>query len=82
MIGIMVASKVEWTQVLKRIWNIRRKYLEKYPYGDYYRTKFKNKDVIFFRTGIRKTAASGAVQYMIDHFEINEIILIGTCAAA
>lgn len=80
MIGIMVASKLEWNEILEE-YGISEEHVEKYPYGEYYVTKFKNKDVIFFRTGMRKTAAAGAVQYILDHFIINELILIGTCAS-
>ena len=80
MIGVSIASKLEWKTLLE-VYNITDSNLEKYPYGEFYRGKFYNKDVIFFRTGIRKINASGAVQYMIDRFDLKKIIVIGTCAA-
>ena len=80
MIGIVVASKLEWKTLLE-IYHIDDSNLEKYPYGEFYRTIFQNKDVVFFRSGIRKTNAAGAVQYMIDKFSLEKIIVVGTCAA-
>ena len=80
MIGVVVASKLEWKTLLE-IYNIDDSHLEKYPYGEFYRTIFRNKDVVFFRSGIRKTNASAAVQYMIDRFSLEKIIVIGTCSA-
>ena len=80
MVGILVASKIEWEEVLK-LYNISDSNLEKYPYGEFYRTSFKGKDVVFFRTGSRKVYSSGGAQYMIDKFDLERIILIGTCAS-
>lgn len=80
MIGIVVSDKLEWKQILD-LYNINEDYIEKYPYGNFYRTIFKNKEVIFFRTGTRKVNAAGAIQYMLDKFDFSDIILIGTCAA-
>ena len=51
MIGVVVASKLEWKTLLE-IYNIDDSHLEKYPYGEFYRTIFRNKDVVFFRSGI------------------------------
>lgn len=81
MIGVLIASKAEW-KVLLEIYNITSEYLENYPYGEYYRTKFNNKDIVFFRSGVRKINAAGALQYMIDKFNLEKIINIGTCAGA
>lgn len=81
MIGVLIASKAEW-KVLLEIYNITDEYLEKYPYGEYYRTKFNNKDIIFFRSGVRKINASASLQYIIDKFEIEKLINIGVCTGA
>lgn len=78
MIGVVIASKLEWKTLLE-IYNIDDSHLEKYPYGEFYRTIFKNKDVVFFRSGIRKVNSSAAVQYMIDRFSLEKIIVLGTC---
>jgi len=80
MIGVVVASKLEWKTLLE-IYNIDDSNLEKYPYGEFYRTIFRNKDIVFFRSGVRKVNSSAAVQYMIDRFSLKKIIVIGTCVA-
>ena len=35
---------------------------------------------MFYRSGVRKTNGAAATQYMIDHFNLNKVIVIGTCA--
>lgn len=81
MIGVLIASKKEF-EVLLNIYNIGMEYLENYPYGEFYRTKFHNKDVVFFRSGTRKVNASASTQYMIDRFNLEKVIVLGTCTAA
>lgn len=80
MIGVLVTNKKEW-QILLELYNISDAYLEKYPFGEFYRTNFFNKDVIFFRSNPRKVNVSGATQYMIDKFSFEKVILVGTCVA-
>lgn len=79
MIGVLITSKKDW-KILLDLYNITDLYLEKYPYGEFYKTKFQNKDVTFFRIGVRKTNSSAATQYIIDKFEIEKFLLIGTCS--
>ncbi len=81
MIGVLIASKAEW-KVLLEIYNITEEYLEKYPYGEYYRTKYNNKDVVFFRSGVKKINASASLQYMIDRFDLKEVINIGVATSS
>lgn len=81
MIGVLIASRAEW-KVLLEIYNITDEYLEKYPYGEYYRTTFNNKDIVFFRSGVRKINASAALQYMIDKFHFEKVINIGVAGAS
>lgn len=81
LIGVLISSKKEFNELLK-IYNIGEDYLEKYPFGEYYRTEFRGKDIVFFRSGIRKINASAATQYMIDKFNLEKIIVIGTCTSS
>ncbi len=81
MIGVLIASKKEWN-VLLEIYNLSSEHLEHYPYGEYYRTVFHNKDIIFFRSGVRKINAAASLQYMIDKFDIKKIINLGTCSGS
>lgn len=81
MIGVLIASKAEW-KVLLDIYNVGEEHLEKYPYGEYYKTKFNNKDIVFFRSGVRKVNAASALQYMIDMFKLEKVINIGSAASS
>ena len=81
MIGVLISSKKEFNELLK-IYNIGEDYLEKYPFGEYYRTEFRGKDIVFFRSGIRKINASATAQYMIDKFNLEKLIVIGTCTSS
>lgn len=78
MIGIAVSDNKEW-EILLELYNINSEYTEKYIYGSFYRTVFKNNDVIFFKIGKRKVNAAASIQYMIDKFKFEKIILVGTC---
>ena len=80
MIGVVLATKAEW-RVLLEIYNVDDDHQEKYTYGEFYRTVFHNKEVVFFRSGIRKINTAAAVQYMIDRFDLDKIIVLGTCSA-
>lgn len=81
LIGVLISSKKEFNELLK-IYNIGEDYLEKYPFGEYYRTEFRGKDIVFFRSGIRKINASATAQYMIDKFNLEKLIVIGTCTSS
>ena len=79
MIGISVSAKREWEAVLEKF-NKTLDDCEVYPFGEYFKTTLYNESVIFFRSGGRKMNASASTQYMIDHFNINKLIVTGTCA--
>lgn len=81
LIGVLISSKKEFNELLK-IYNIGEDYLEKYPFGEYYRTEFRGKDIVFFRSEIRKINASAAAQYMTDKFNLEKLIVIGTCTSS
>lgn len=81
MIGVLISSKAEFNELLK-VYNIEDNHLEKYPYGEYYKTEFRGNELVFFRSGIRKVNASSALQYMIDKFNFKKVIVIGTCTSS
>ena len=77
MIGVIVTSKIEWEALLK-VYEIDSSLTDKYIYGDYYKTKIYNKDVLLFRSIGRKAMSASSVQYMIDKFNLKKLIFIGT----
>ena len=79
MIGISIAAKREWKAVLDRL-QINLDSCIKYPFGEYFTTELNGESVIFYRCGVRKVNSSAATQYMIDHFNLKKIIVVGTCA--
>lgn len=79
MIGISIAVKEEWYAFL----SYYKKELDDcstYPFGEYINLIINNKEVIAYRCGVRKVNSSAATQYMIDKFNLERIIVIGTCA--
>ena len=79
MIGISISARKEWDAILDKF-NINMSSLEKYPLGEYFKTNLYGEDVIFYRSGVRKMNCSASTQYMIDHFNLDKIIVAGTCA--
>ncbi len=79
MIGISVAAKKEWEAVLDKF-NINIESCETFPFGEYFKINLYGEDVMFYRCGVRKMNCSASTQYMIDHFNLSKIIVVGTCA--
>lgn len=79
MIGISIAAKKEWEAVLNKF-NINIENCAKFPFGEYFKMNLYKEEVIFYRCGARKMNCSASTQYMIDHFNLNKIIVAGTCA--
>lgn len=79
MIGISVASKKEWEAVLNRF-NIKIEDCNVFPFGEYIQLTLYGEDVVLYRCGVRKMNCSASTQYMIDHFGLKKVIVVGTCA--
>ena len=79
MIGISIAAQTEWEAVLNKF-NINIKDCNPFPFGEYFKTNLYGENVIFYRCGVRKMNCSASTQYMIDHFNLDKIIVAGTCA--
>jgi nucleoside phosphorylase len=76
MILVSIANKDEWKSTKEYYQDIN---INNYPFGEYFIKGINNYEVLFFYTGVRKTNASASTQYMIDHFDTDKIIVIGTC---
>ena len=79
MIGISIAAKREWKAVLDRF-QINLDSCTEYPFGEYFITEINDENILFYRCGVRKVNSSAATQYMIDHFDLKKIAVVGTCA--
>lgn len=79
MIGLSVAESNEWEFTLKYFNKTHEECLNS-PYGEYFKIRYNGKNLLVYRTNVRKVASSGCTQYMIDKFNLKKIIVIGTCA--
>lgn len=79
MIGINIIARKEWEAVLNQF-NVNIEDCNIFPFGEYFKMNLYGEDVIFYRCGVRKMNCSAFTQYMIDHFNLDKIILAGTCA--
>ena len=79
MIGISIAAKKEWEAVLNK-YNINLEMCETFPFGEFFKTNQYGENIIFYRCGARKMNCSASTQYMIDHFDLKKVVVIGTCA--
>lgn len=79
MIAVSIAVEREWKVVLN-YYQIEEEACLSYPFGCFFRHSLCGEDVLFFLTGARKTNASAAAQYIIDHFHPYKLIVMGTCA--
>ena len=79
MIAVSIAVEREW-QIVLEYYHLTEEDCRSYPYGHFFILQLCGEDILFYLTGARKTNASAAAQYMIDHFEPWKIIVIGTCA--
>jgi hypothetical protein len=72
-LSTVVTSKLEWNTLLE-VYGIEESLVEKYCYGEYYKTVIYDEEIVFFKCQGRKTSSSGAVQYMIDRFNLKKVI--------
>lgn len=79
MIGISIATIAEWTATTE-YFNISKLEEKDFPFGKYFKINLKGKDLLFYNCGSRKINSAGSAQYMINHFDLEEIFIIGTCA--
>lgn len=77
MIAIAIAAKNEWKVVLEKF---KVEDCIEFSLGQYFIKSLYGEDVIFYHCGSRKMRCSASTQYMIDHFELEKIIVVGTCA--
>ena len=53
--------------------------IEHYPFGECFDAQIGEWIIPFFQTGWGKIASAGAIQYLIDHYEPDLIVNLGTC---
>ena len=79
MIGVSIAESNEWKATLA-FFGIKNEECLKSPYGEYFRVEYNKKNLLVYKSNVRKVASSACAQYMIDKFNLKKNIVIGTCA--
>ncbi|MBR2402219.1 MAG: hypothetical protein IKB01_05585 [Lachnospiraceae bacterium] len=79
MIGISIATKWEWEAALE-YFSKNKSECENYPFGEFFKMNLADKELIFYVTNTRKVNSAAANQYMICKYDLEKIIVIGTCA--
>ena len=74
--AVIVSANMEWNS-LKKVYSDSK--LSKSVWGEYFIRKVGKHDVLFFHEGWGKVAAAGATQYVIDKYDPEILINIGTC---
>ena len=74
--AVVVSANMEWRAVKKFYPDAEYNTL---PWGEYFFDTIHNNKVLFFHQGWGKVAAAGATQYVIDKFNPNVLINLGTC---
>jgi adenosylhomocysteine nucleosidase len=67
---------MEW-KALKKVYP--KENYQNSPWGEYFYKKVQDQNVLFFQEGWGKVSAAGATQYLIDNFDPEILINIGTC---
>ena len=74
--AVLVSANMEWKAV-KRLYPDEN-YLRS-PWGEYFCKKINGQKVLFFHEGWGKVAAAAATQYVIDSYNPEILINLGTC---
>jgi adenosylhomocysteine nucleosidase len=71
-IAVLISANSEW-QAVKEI--LQTELVQSSPFGEY----FNQQRIIFFHGGWGKVSAAATAQYVIDQFQPNLLINLGTC---
>lgn len=74
--AVVISANMEWRAVKKFY---PKENYQPSPWGEYFFKRIQNQEILFFHEGWGKVAAAGATQYVIDNFQPQVIINLGTC---
>lgn len=77
-IGIHICSGSEW-RATKSIIRLSPEEVHLFPYGEFFIRAVSGRQCVFYHSRRTKTRAAGACQYAIDHWNIDPLLVIGTC---
>lgn len=73
---VVISASVEWQGVKPLFPQVE---IQRYPYGECFQVTLDEHRITFFHTGWGKTSSAGALQYILDHYEPDVVVNLGTC---
>ena len=73
---VMISAIAEWNGVKPLFPEAT---IRHFPFGECFDASLGSRHVTFFHTGWGKIASSGAVQHIVDHYEPDLLVNLGTC---
>ena len=73
---VLISANSEWRVVLNTLFPDQT---ESSPLGDWFVSSLGNHKVIFFHSGWGKTRSAAATQFIIDRWQPNLVVNLGTC---
>jgi len=74
--AVVISADIEW-RATKKLFPDEK--FSTSPWGEYFFKEFEKEKVLVFHEGWGKVAAAGATQYVIDQFNPEVLINLGTC---
>jgi adenosylhomocysteine nucleosidase len=74
--AVIISANMEWKAV-KAVYPDEK--YQNSPWGEYFYKKVYDQNVLFFHEGWGKVSAAGATQFVIDKFDPEILINLGTC---
>jgi len=74
--AVIISANMEW-KALKKVYPDEK--YQKSVWGEFFNRKVSNQDVLFFHEGWGKVSAAGATQFVIDTYNPEILINLGTC---
>lgn len=73
---VIISANAEWRVVKEILPDLN---LYQSPFGEYANLKLKDKELTLFQGGWGKISAAAGTQYVIDHFQPDMLLNLGTC---
>ena len=73
---VIISANSEWNGVTSLFPDAK---IEHYPYGKCFQAMLNGIPITFFHTGWGKTASAGALQHILDKYDPELVINLGTC---
>ena len=77
-VGIQICSGSEW-RATKALLALSPGQLGSFPYGEHASVTIADRACVVFHSRRTKTRAAGACQYAIDHWDVDPLLVLGTC---